>query len=732
MSWSAGENAAAALPWAERLGANELAASHGDAKAEGYRVWKNAGYRTVLLGNLPIHDAKWIKDHPDHAQFGYWVTSDLEAKAAVAEIPIISPSWSGSMRASVRFDPKTHWRVTDATDDKVLPVADWDYDAETRRVRLRSAVPGHRYRVHFMVEAEGMGDPLFPAFAEHGITALNEELSPFKGVLDTYWFNDLSFAYPGPTPQGTWDWESYTFAARPETHLRFTRDTGIAFDPAWLVMAPRTIDVVPDPRYLAWMSWVQRELKPWLARAAQVCKAHGVSSWLYWGDCHVGMEPYRGSLEGTLREIDKPAADPVTARALVDFPGQTLRRLRVEWLFPSVAASAQSANRLLSQWSKARRGLLMKPAAGIYWMPFPDVAVGRDAGVREDIVETLAEINDEFRFIGDRLAGSPAFTHDINVYVLHAWGSVYAWRPWGSPILTHLTDLPVRVRFLSHEEVERNGLPADAHALFLYGMPNTAWSGGRWWESGKVAAAVRQFVEGGGGLLAMQSPSHMDKPQPHWALGDLLGVRAEGTTGYQPAQTDASQLADTGVTVEERKGEAALLPARSPHWLTEGLQGIAGVQETVRVAALPSAQTLCLLRSGNITSPGVAVCEPGKGRVVYVCGWSSEYAFSRLIRRAVFWAARREADAARLDVSGGDGLFVYAYPNERILALANDSHAPVKAVLRCDPAIFGAKTNLRLADAAANRRLWEGNAAELAAGVPVEAAARCVRLIQVE
>jgi hypothetical protein len=500
-------------------------------------------------------------------------------------------------------------------------------------------------------------------------------------------------------------------------------------------MAPRTIDVVPDPSYLAWMQWVQREVKAWLGRAGGVCRELGMSSWLYWGDCHVGMEPYCGSLDETIREIDKPSSDAVTARALADFPGAVKRRLRVDWLFPHVAASDASPDRWLNQWARSRRGLLMRPAEGIYWMPFPGVVAGRDAGVREDVVETLAEIGDEFRLIGDRLAGSSAFTNDLDVYVAHSWGSVYSWRPWGSPILTHLTDLPVRVHFISFAEIEAKGIPADADALMLYGMPNTAWSGGRWWASGKVAAAVTDFVRKGGGLLALQAPSHLDTPQPHWALGDVLGVRAEGPSQRQTTQTDLSQLADTGAEAEKgTQGRAGvrlrLLKAAEGHWMTGGIAEIAGLQETVRVTALPGAKVLCAASGGEGAVPGVVLSEPGKGRVVYLSGWSAEYAFSRLMRRAVFWVARREADCDRLDISGGEDLYVYAFPNERVLVLANNAAAPAKATVRCDPSIFGAKGTLRLVDAATGQTAWEGDAEKLRPGILVETIPRCARLLQ--
>ncbi|MGC9320331.1 MAG: LamG domain-containing protein, partial [Armatimonadota bacterium] len=67
MSWDA-TDAEGALPWAERIGANELVTPHGSASREGLARWLEAGYHTAMLSSAPIHTA----EEPDHLQFGYW------------------------------------------------------------------------------------------------------------------------------------------------------------------------------------------------------------------------------------------------------------------------------------------------------------------------------------------------------------------------------------------------------------------------------------------------------------------------------------------------------------------------------------------------------------------------------------------------------------------------------------------------------------------------------------
>lgn len=698
-----------ALRWAKRLGANELIADLTNASPAAFAAWKQAGYHTVLGRDRPLGSAEWFAKHPEHVQHGYCLSGAVEARGNVVEIPLALPA-SGSLRLWTRCDVGKYWKVVAASSRQTTLVTDWQFDAGANVVRVRSAVPGAQYRVYFMVEVSNVGDPLVPEFAAAFCKSLAEELAPYKGLVDVFWFDGLSYAYPGERPQAGWDWNSYTMAARPELQQRFAQETGIALDPQWLVPARPTIHAVPDPRYLAWMSWVQKSLVPWLTQATAVPAQFGMKCQVYWGDSHVGVEPYCGGLDAGIRELDRQTGSGAEMRMLVDFPGAVKRRFRLGWIVPKTAASDGTAGEFATHWVRSLRGLLFKPPSGIYWMNFPPVAAPREPALREDLLETMAEINDEFRLIADRLSGSGAFAHPLNVYVADAWGKVYSWQ--GTPLLEHLSDLPLRVQFVALAELESHGMPRDAHVLFLHGMPNTAWSGGRWWQSGKVAAAVQKFVKTGGGVVAIQAPSFLDSPQPHLALGDLLGV-AVGRGGA----TDAT---------------LSRLPDAGGHWLAREVASVSDVRDCTAVMPLGASSVLYGLSGQTGAGAGVVVSQWGRGRVVYFSGWSPVYSFGRLLRRAIFWSAKREADFLRLDVTGADGLFLYAYPEQRLLALLNQGSKPVKAVVHCDPRILGLKGSVRLSDVATGDSLWDGPGSRLVAGVPIEAIASCTRLIRAE
>jgi 1,3-beta-galactosyl-N-acetylhexosamine phosphorylase len=735
MSWDADEAAKDALPWAERLGANELVTPSRSATPEGMKAWQEAGYHTAMLSGVPIHAAE--KESPDHLQFGYWTNDPVVAEEQTVALKVVSPTWGG-LTISTHFEPKEHWLVLDATADEPVPADRWEYDPKAQTLTISGAEPGHSYGVYFMMQTSHIGDPLYEPFAQHGLAKLDELIAPLEGVLETYWYDDLGYAYPGPTPQGIWDWESYTNVARPEHREAFTAATGIEFDPRWLVMPPRTLDVPPRPEYFAWMSWVQEGIRTWMQRATKVCHDRGIRTWLYWGDCHVGVEPFLGSLTaGNVDEVDKPTGDPVTARALVDFPGDIYRRMRVDWLHSHVVSRTDAARRIRDKWDNARRGLLMAPVQGLYWMPFPLVAKLSEEAVREDLVEKLAQINDEFRLIARHLSGHRAYESDLDLYVVHSWGRQYSWRPWGDRILTNLTDLPVRVRFISFREVIAEGVPEDADALFLYGMPNTAWSGGYVWEDEALARAMADFVRAGGGLVGLQAPSRTDLPEPRWALADIFGVTGEGAEGYEaqpiaPEELAAEALAAVAdedglslVATAERGAQALAWEAAELH-----IPGMAGI---VRVATISDDVTVAyaLEREDGDFSPGLTFREVGEGRGVHVCGYSREYAFYRLLRAAIYWAANREAEARQLEVEGGENLFIYAYPDLRIIALLSTDDEPAHATIRCAPTVLGlpADAACQVFDLVTEEEL--SPAANLAQGLAVTTVPHCVRLLRV-
>jgi hypothetical protein len=171
------------------------------------------------------------------------------------------------------------------------------------------------------------------------------------------------------------------------------------------------------------------------------------------------------------------------------------------------------------------------------------------------------------------------------------------------------------------------------------------------------------------------------------------------------------------------------------HWLAQDLPDlIGGLTEPVKVSAPSQGSVLvfALRDAQGESSPGVVARRCGKGRAVYLAGWSSEFAFTQLLRRVMFWAAGKEGLWTRLSVSGAEDVFVYAYPQVKMVALLNNRSTSAQVIMRCDPAIFNVQPGVscRLVDGATHETLWKGSARELARGLRVTAVGNCVRFLR--
>lgn len=289
----------------------------------------------------------------------------------------------------------------------------------------------------------------------------------------------------------------------------------------------------------------------------------------------------------------------------------------------------------------------------------------------------------------------------------------------------------MRVRFISFRDVIATGVPADADCLFLYGLPGTAWSGGAIWEDERLAQAIGAFVQGGGGLVGLQAPSALDD---RWALSDLFGVTGAGEVADAGpmAAYSGDEWIDEAALAQAREVGGAALALATPVSGLEQPSAIAGM--TATVSARPVAEDLtvayALVGAGETATPGMTVREVGQGRAVWLAGWSAEYGFSRLLRSAIFVAAQREGQATRLDVTGGDGLFVYAWPEARIIALVSEAEQPIEATVRCDPVILVMPVLFPgpVTDVVTGERL--GTVAQLSDGLTVTAIPHCMRLLR--
>ena len=177
------------------------------------------------------------------------------------------------------------------------------------------------------------------------------------------------------------------------------------------------------------------------------------------------------------------------------------------------------------------------------------------------------------------------------------------------------------------------------------------------------AAAVEQFVERGGGLIASLDTSLFDEfgnPRPNFALARVFGVEHRGPieASAAPAELDVNFTKAIGPDYWEKRKNvfefkqdigSFLNRGRMPTYVGAGSVTFKGPAVRV-VTKSPSAQVVGTLRLKDIAGagefPGVVAHTYGRGRVVYLAGgfdaayYLYAYPYQRLLlANAIDWAA---------------------------------------------------------------------------------------------
>jgi beta-D-galactosyl-(1->4)-L-rhamnose phosphorylase len=286
-------------------------------------------------------------------------------------------------------------------------------------------------------------------------------------------------------------------------------------------------------------------------------------------------------------------------------------------------------------WIDARRGIIRAPidriGLGGYLSlvePFPDF---------QDYIESLVR---EFRLLKSFHAADKPWTAPFKVAVLTAWGDLRAWICSGhftrglelNEILESLAGLPIDVQFISFDDLVAQGVPKGVKVIINAGREGSAWSGGHFWSEPKVEAVLTRWVQQGGGLIGVAEPSALAQPGRRFRLAHVLGLDRER----------GERLANG-----KYKYRAPEPRPRSPdvrlaeHFITEDLSTAPDFGKEVDGIFVLGAETQVL--ADRDTSPTLATHEFGRGRSVYMSGFKFTYENTRLLHRALFWAAQQES-----------------------------------------------------------------------------------------
>jgi len=271
----------------------------------------------------------------------------------------------------------------------------------------------------------------------------------------------------------------------------------------------------------------------------------------------------------------------------------------------------------------------------------------------------VTQITEEFRTLRGFHQNDKPYTAPVKVAVLTAWGKLRSWVYVGHFIhgmeLYELTEslagLPVNVTFLSFDDILQNGIPKDNQVIINAGRANSAWTGGELWKNEKIIEAITDWIANGGGFIGVAEPSAYQHNTQYFQLSHLLGVDRE-----------------TGLTLNKSKIKFSVPDEK--HFIMQDMEGDIDFGKDVDKVFVVDKETKVLAeKEGSVK---IALHNFKKGRSIYLSSYKFTPQNTRLLHRALYWAAGQEGDFGPWTCSNIYTDCAY-YPKSKKLVVINSS-----------------------------------------------------------
>ncbi len=685
------------LRLAEKWGADTIRDSDGtqlspEITKSGYDI-----YSTVCL----VRSIQpWARKHLDKLQQNFLMSFPVVAGKDTTAIKLLDGYFTEQFAVNAVDDPKKWWQVFDRTTGKEVPKKQWTFDDKRGVVKIRGSIPGHKYTVNFLAfrlweeismynhitnnwgdrEHLAAVDPMHPETQKEILAFLGRWLDEHPDttvVRFTSMFYNFSWFWGADQARLRdvySDWGDYAMTVSPRALTLFAKKYGYKLTSEDFVNGGlyNSTHNAPSRRYRDYMEFIHDFVINFGRKCIDLTHRHGKKAYVFYDDHWIGVEPSSPRFkEFGFDGLIKCVFSAFEVRLCSHSKGVKTHELRLHpYLFPTGLKGEptfkEGGNPTLDAknfWIDARRGILRAPidriGLGGYLSlvePFPDF---------QDYIAGLA---DEFRLLKSFHEGDKPYVAPFKVAVLSAWGDLRAWIASGhfhaghdyNELIEALAGLPLDVVFLSFDDLRRKGVPKDVRVIINAGRAGSAWSGGREWEDPEVNAILTRWVQRGGGFIGIAEPSAAPRAGQLFALSHVLGLDRDR----------GERLANGKYKFDVSKG---------PHFISADLAFEPDLGKEVDGIYVHGPDTKVLLAKNG--SPRLAVRTFGKGRAVYLSGFKFDPQNTRLIHRAIHWAANREKDYEAWSSSNICTECAY-FPRRKKLVVINNSGQPQATVIR--------------------------------------------------
>ncbi|WP_066388111.1 1,3-beta-galactosyl-N-acetylhexosamine phosphorylase [Neobacillus mesonae] len=635
---------------------------------------------------------EFAEKHMEECQQLYLMSQFNTALTDTLEIEFMTGYFEEQLRPDYLHDPKKYWEVIDRTTGKVVDPSDWKVNEEADRVIITKAVPWHEYTVSFLVFAvwdptqmynhitNNWGDkphdipfdvrqPHSNEYMKNYLTQWLKDNPDTDVVRFTTFFYHFTLVFNNLGREKFVDWFGYGASVSVAALDAFEKEKGYRLRPEDIVDQGyyNTSFRVPSPAFLDYMDFVQKFVAEEAKKLVDIVHESGKEAMMFLGDNWIGTEPYGKHFEKIgLDAVVGSVGGGATIRMIADIPHVCYTEGRfLPYFFPDTFYEGNNpvieAN---ENWLTARRAILRNPVDRIGYGGYLSLAYKFP-----DFVSYIEKVTDEFREIYETIKEVKPYS-GLKVAILNAWGGLRTWQThmvahalWYKQIYSYLGVLEalsgasVDVTFISFDDVVRDGVPEDVDVIINAGDAGTAFSGGVQWKNEKLVTAIRSWIYNGGGFIGIGEPTAYQHEGHYFQLATALGVDKE--LGFS-LSTDKYFV----TPVKEHFISADI----SEYDFGEGMKNIYALTEETEIIEYSDGEV-------HLSSHPF-----GNGRTVYIAGLPYSEQNTRLLMRAMYYAAHKEQEFLKWHASNVY-CEVHAYPAIQKMAIINNSMQEQKTIV---------------------------------------------------
>lgn len=607
-------------------------------------------------------DNDWAMQHPDEVQQEYLITDRYTAFSDSLNIVLMKGFHTEQLKVNDLDDPKEWWEVMDRTTGEVVPTSDWEYDAATGSVTVKTT-PFHVYTVSFLAfliwdpvhmynfitndwkdaphqMTFDVRQPKTQVYVKEKLKKFCEENPHVNVIRFTTFFHQFTLTFDDQKREKFVEWFGYSASVSPYILRQFEAWAGYKFRPEFIVDQGYHNSTFrpPSNEFKDFIEFQQIEVSKLAKELVDIVHSYGKEAMMFLGDHWIGTEPFGKYFQNIgLDAVVGSVGDGVTMRMISDIKGcgYTEGRL-LPYFFPDVfTKGGDPISEARINWLKARRAMLVSPLDRIGYGGYLKLAIEWPG-----FIDTIKEIITEFRTIREETDEGKAFTAPFKVAILNCWGGIRRWMSnqvhhaiWYREIYSYvgviecLSGMPIDVEFIHFDDL-KSGIPDDIKVIINAGAYGTSWSGYDNWIDEEVVTTLRKWVANGGGFIGVGDATAYQHQGRFFQLSDVMGVDKEvgftmSTDKYNSCNPKHFLLEDITDSLD----------------FGEGCPGVYAIGENYQVLAMD--QKYVQLATNSF----------GKGRSVYFAGLPYSPQNCRLLLRALYFAAGMEDSLKKYFVS---------------------------------------------------------------------------------